>query len=115
MTQKKGRTPRHSPKNQSANNSNHSNRRQRSTLVGNSIKSQHARIIQALRESPGGLTTIQFVEEHDILRPGARICELRWEHDLNIKSVPVSDTTAKGKHHRVVRYVLHPGKWQGAA
>lgn len=81
----------------------------------NSIKSQHARIVQALRNNPHGLTTIELVEEHDILRPGARMCELRWERGLNIKSVPVSDTTAKGKRHRVVKYVLHPGKWQGAA
>ena len=76
-----------------------------------SISTQHKRIELALRGTPEGLTTIELVEQFDILRPGARICEMRWELGLNIKSIRVSDTTAKGKRHSVVRYVLMPGKW----
>ena len=84
-------------------------------MKNSSINTQHKHIEQALRDNPLGLTTIELVEEHDILRPGARICEMRWELGLNIKSIRVSDTTAKGKSHRVVRYVLMPGRWRGAA
>ena len=80
-----------------------------------STQAQHKTIEQALRDEPNGLTTIELVEQHDILRLGARICEMRWDLGLNIKSVRVSDTTAKGKSHRVVRYVLMPGKWAGVS
>lgn len=83
--------------------------------MNTSINSQHKCIEQALRGNPSGLTTIELVEQYDIMRPGARICEMRWELGLNIKSVRVSDTTAQGMKHRVVRYVLMPGKWQKAA
>lgn len=81
--------------------------------MNNSINGQHLRIEHALRDNPNGLTTIELVEQYDILRPGARICEMRWEQGLNIKSVRASDTTAQGMKHRVVRYVLMPGSWQG--
>lgn len=84
----------------------------RSDLNGNSIRSQHQRIEQALRDNPHGLTTIELVEGYDVLRPGARICEMRWDLGLNIKSIRVSDTTAMGKPHRVVRYLLLPGTWE---
>ena len=80
----------------------------------NSVKSQHLRIKQALQNHPNGLTTIELVEQFDILRPGARICEMRWQKGLNIKSVRVSDTTAQGNIHPVVRYILMPGTWAGA-
>lgn len=79
----------------------------------NSSSSQRQRIEQALRENPSGLTTIELIEKYDIMRPGARINEMRWDHGLNIKSVPASDHTAQGKKHRVVRYVLMPGRWKG--
>ncbi len=79
--------------------------------INNSIKSQHKRIELALRDHPCGLTTIELVEQFDVLRPGARICEMRWDLGLNIKSVLVTDTTAAGKRHKVVRYVLQPGRW----
>lgn len=82
-------------------------------LNSNVIQTQHTRIEKALREHSLGLTTIDLVEDYDILRPGARISEMRWESGLNIKSVRVSDTTSQGKPHSVVRYVLMPGKWQG--
>lgn len=74
--------------------------------------SQRARIVRALHDHPNGLTTIELVEQYDIMRPGARVCEMRWNLGLNIKSVRVSDTTAQGKPHSVVRYILMPGKWQ---
>jgi len=78
----------------------------------NSTASQHQRIEAALRANPKGLTTIELVEQYDILRPGARISEMRRELGMNIQSVRVSDTTAKGHPHRVVRYVLQPGDWK---
>ena len=83
--------------------------------MNNTINGQHQRIEYALRDNPNGLTTIELVEQYDILRPGARICEMRWELGLNIKSIRVSDTTAQGMKHKVVRYVLMPGKWQKVA
>ena len=96
--EKKKATPKSSPK---------TNR-----LNDNSISNQHKVIEAALRANPQGLTTIELVEGHDIMRPGARICEMRWELGLNIQSVRVSDTTAQGKPHRVARYVLLPGQWK---
>lgn len=81
---------------------------------GNAISTQHKRIESALRSHPHGLTTIELVEQFDILRPGARISEMRWDMGINIKSVRVADTTAQGHSHRVVRYVLMPGRWKGA-
>lgn len=81
----------------------------------NSTSGQHQRIEQALRDNPEGLTTIELVEQYDILRPGARICEMRWELGLNIKSVRSHDITSQGNKHQIVRYVLMPGEWKGAA
>ncbi|QQD17804.1 hypothetical protein I6N98_15900 [Spongiibacter nanhainus] len=82
------------------------------TKNANSVAAQHLRIEEALRANPAGLTTIELVEQYDILRPGSRINEMRWWLGMNIQSVRVSDTTAKGHSHRVVRYVLQPGKWK---
>lgn len=84
-------------------------------LKSTSIVSQRQRIISALREWTEGLTTIDFVERFNVMRPGARICELRHKFDFNIITVWTVSENAQGYKHRVARYVLLPGKYQGGA
>ena len=84
-------------------------------LHDNSSKCQCLRLEKALRDNPDGLTTIELVEQYDILRPSARISELRWDKGLNIKTITTTAETAQGYIHRNARYVLFPGKWQEEA
>ena len=82
-------------------------------LYDNSIKGQCRRLEKALREKPEGLTSIQIYEQLNILRPSARISEMRWGQGLNIKTIDTHDTTASGHEHANARYVLFPGNWDG--
>lgn len=82
-------------------------------LHDNSRKGQCLRLENALRDNPDGLTTIELVERFDIMRPSARISELRWDYGLNIQTVNTLATTAQGNTHQNARYVLHPGEWKG--
>lgn len=66
--------------------------------------SQRSRILARLRE--GSVTTIQLIEEENILRPGARINELRKSgHDIKTHLVDVLDPWGR-KHSRVALYYI---------
>ncbi|MBK8972167.1 MAG: helix-turn-helix domain-containing protein [Hahellaceae bacterium] len=72
----------------------------------NSASSQRKRFSDAMeREQGKGVTTIQAVEELDIMRPSARICELR-KMGLKILTIWTTSVNAQGKKHRNARYVL---------
>ena len=79
----------------------------------NFTAAQRARVEAALRAAPSGVNTIQLRRDFDVLMPAARVHELRWNHGLNIQTVRDQDTSESGNRHRVARYVLQPGKWQG--
>jgi len=68
--------------------------------------SQRHRIINYLRNRTGGATTLDMVKDLDVLRPGARICELRQE-GYNIMTHWDIQDTPLGRH-KVARYVLMP-------
>ena len=82
-------------------------------LNDNSVKGQCRRLEKALRDQPEGLTSIQIYGQLNILRPSARISEMRWGQGLNIKTINTHDITASGHLHQNARYVLFPGKWDG--
>jgi hypothetical protein len=82
-------------------------------LDNNSTTGQCRRLEKALRDKPEGLTSIQIYEQLNILRPSARISEMRWDKGLNIKTINTHDITANGHTHQNARYVLFPGKWDG--
>lgn len=81
----------------------------------NSLAAQRQCVIDALRESPNGLTTIELREKFDVMMPAARVHELRWEFGFNIARTWDHDTNAQGNRHSVARYVLLIGSWRGAA
>jgi len=89
------------------------NKVSRKSLRSNAANNQRLRIEQALKDTPGGLTSIQFYEDYDIQQPSARIWELRWIRGLNIVTEKTVATTAQGGTHDNARYVLLSGKWQG--
>ncbi len=72
-------------------------------LLSSATDAQNRRLLEALRQQP--LTSIQIHDELDILRPSARIAELRQRgHSIFTHRETVE--TAKGVHARVARYVL---------
>ncbi len=99
---KKKATPKGSPK-QSQHNSN-------------STHHQRQRLLDGLRHAgPSGLSTIELREQHDIMMPAARVHELRHRQGLNIHTVWDRECNAQGNEHPCGRYILFPGKWEGAA
>ena len=91
------------------------NGRKRTGSHGNSVSAQRQCVIDALRESVNGLTTIELREKYDVMMPAARVHELRWMFGFNITRISDHDTNAQGNRHSVARYVLLTGKWRGAA
>jgi len=89
--------------------------RKRDCIHGNSLAAQRQCVVDALRDSPNGLTTIELREKFDVMMPAARVHELRWMFGYNIERVWDYDTNAQGNRHSVARYVLLTGKWRGAA
>jgi hypothetical protein len=89
--------------------------RKRSAANGNSLAAQRQCVIDALRNSSHGLTTIELREKFDVMMPAARVHELRWMFGYNIERIWTHDTNAQGNRHSVARYVLLSGKWRGAA
>ena len=73
-------------------------------LLSVNTQSQKIRLLEYLRANQHGATTLELVKELDILRPGARICELREEGYKIITHFDVV-TTAHAVH-RNARYVL---------
>jgi hypothetical protein len=88
--------------------------RKRSKAKDNSLAAQRQCVIDALRESVNGLTTIELREKFDVMMPAARVHELRWMFGFNIARTWVHDTNAQGHKHSVARYVLLAGKWEAA-
>lgn len=69
--------------------------------------SQRARIMARLKK--GAVTTIELIEEENILRPGARIHELREAgHDIRTHLQDVLDPWGR-KHSQVALYYLSTG------
>ncbi len=61
----------------------------------------------------GSATTIQIRHELDIMMPAARIHELRHDQGLNITTAWDDAINPEGSKHRVARYFLKQGKYQG--
>lgn len=73
-------------------------------ITDTSTNSQRARIMARLSEGPA--TTMELMEELNIMRPGARINELRGEgHDIRTHLQDVLDPWGR-KHTRVALYYL---------
>jgi hypothetical protein len=72
--------------------------------TGNSTANQRFRIMEALQYGP--LSTIDAVRHLDIIRPGARISELRHKHGEEITTLWTSEVSEAGELHRVALYVL---------
>lgn len=89
--------------------------RKRNGSNGSSLAAQRQRVIDALRESATGLTTIELREKYDVMMPAARVHELRWKFGYNIHCTRDNDTNAQGNWHSAARYVLLSGIWREAA
>ncbi len=72
-------------------------------MMPSATSDQHARIIERLRVAPA--TTVDLIEDCDILRPSARIRELR-QMGFVIHTHRERVETSKGVHQGVARYVL---------
>lgn len=72
---------------------------------------QRQRLWDCLKKRP--ITTIEARIKLNILAPAARIYELRHKFGLNIQTVWVEDFTPENRRHRVAKYVLLAGKWEG--
>lgn len=76
-----------------------------------SLKAQRARLLERLQQKP--CTTLEARHELDILGVAPRVYELRHYHSFNIKKEWTSDYNPGGGRHRIARYILMPGKFQG--
>ena len=72
---------------------------------------QCERIINALRNRSGGMSTLDMKQELDVYDPPARVYQLRWEQDYNIVLNWTYQETQPGQLHRIGHYVLLPGSW----
>ncbi|MEJ1413626.1 MAG: helix-turn-helix domain-containing protein [Candidatus Sedimenticola sp. (ex Thyasira tokunagai)] len=79
----------------------------------NSGAAQRQKLHKELQNRPGGMITNTIRDELDILMPAARVHELRWGENLNIVTLWDRVETKPGRWHRVARYVLMPGEWEG--
>ena len=68
---------------------------------------QRQRILACLKNRPGGATTLELLNELDILRPGARVCELRQQGHKIATEWPHQETHLG--RHKIARYVLLKG------
>ena len=74
-------------------------------------KSQQQRLLAKLREKT--LTTVEARHELDILEVAARIAELRHDYGYNIHTHWSNGDNPGGGRHRIAKYVLLPGKYEG--
>jgi DNA-directed RNA polymerase alpha subunit len=72
--------------------------------LSSNTASQQQRILTYLKQNQHGATTLEMVKELDVLRPGARICELR-QQGIEIVTHWVIEHTHLGIHKNA-RYVL---------
>lgn len=78
-----------------------------------SAKAQRVRLIKRLREKP--CTTVEARHELDILGVAPRIYELRHHDGFNIHTHWTDGDNPGGGRHRIAKYILKAGKWQGGA
>ncbi|NVF13754.1 helix-turn-helix domain-containing protein [Vreelandella maris] len=77
------------------------------TINATDSASQRVRILARLKRGP--VTTLELILDENILRPGARICELREKgHDIRTHLQDVIDPWGR-KHSRVALYYLPTG------
>lgn len=76
-----------------------------------SAKAQRRRLLKRLQENP--CTTVEARHQLDILGVAPRVHELRHCDGYNIATHWDYDHNPGGGRHRVAKYVLLPGKWQG--
>ena len=68
---------------------------------------QRQRLLKCLQERQHGATTLEIIQELDILRPAPRVFELKAQgHNIVTHREPAD--TALGRHNKVARYVLLP-------
>lgn len=85
-------------------------------LSNTNLAAQRERLLKALRlAGHNGITTIQAREDLNIMMPAARTHELRHDFRYNIQTLWTKARNAQGLEHRVARYVLFPGTYQGVA
>lgn len=93
----------------------HSPKKAASTTVPsncNSYAAQRQRMIEALRTVPGGITTLEFREQYDVMAPAPRVFELRHDYGHNIQKEMVRGVNAQGNWHRTALYTLQSGPWK---
>ncbi len=71
---------------------------------------QRVRLLEKLQSS--AVTTVQARLELDVMHPSARVQELR-EAGHNIITYRETIDTGKGKHHKVAKYALLVGDFDG--
>ncbi|MGE6780679.1 helix-turn-helix domain-containing protein [Vreelandella titanicae] len=77
------------------------------TINATDSASQRTRILARLKLGP--VTTLELIQDENILRPGARICELRERgHDIRTHLQDVIDPWGR-QHSRVALYYLPTG------
>jgi hypothetical protein len=79
--------------------------------LNNTLEAQRSRLLKRLKNKP--CSTVEARHELDILGVAPRVYELRHQYGFNIQTQWIKDHNPGGGHHRVARYVLLPGKWQG--
>lgn len=83
------------------------------TKLSNSIEAQRTRLLKRLQK--GHCSTFELRHEEDVPCVAPRIYELRHHYGYNIQTHWTTDRNPGGNHHRVAKYVLKSGKWQGGA
>ena len=56
----------------------------------------------------GAITTLEAIETYHILRPAARISDLK-KRGLDIRRIDIEHTNSHGEHRRYAKYVLYEG------
>lgn len=79
----------------------------------NNAIAQRARLLKRLQEKP--CTTMDARHELDIVSPAPRVFELRHVYGYNIQTHWSTEYNPGGSKHRVAKYVLLPGHWEGAS
>lgn len=78
----------------------------KSDITDTSTKSQQWRLLNALRETTSGVTTIEARANLNILHPSGRIQELK-QRGYQIETIQVTTEDDYGRRHRAIaRYVL---------
>lgn len=79
----------------------------------NSAPAQRSRLLGRLQNRP--CSTVEARHELDILSAPPRIHELRHDYGYNIQTQWTYSNNPGGGRHRIAKYVLMQGKWQGGS